>query len=256
MTPFTDYAAIYDFIGQAVFSEQLAAQVLDWVGEQGWRDRPYAGQRVLDLACGTGAAALVFAAAGCTVVGVDHSAEMLEQARRKAERHGGDIQFIRQDMRQLTVPADNGSEGAVYQPQSFDFITCFDGLDHLSESDDLQRVCAGVAELLRPGGYFIFDMATETAFNTWFDRDLVVYDDPDYMVYHRLDYDPRHRRGTRRVVWFTREIERWWRSEELHILRNWSDVAVQAVLHSASLEVLTRMEQGERAIWFVRRGQS
>ena len=47
--------------------------------------------RVLDLACGTGEAALVFAAAGCEVAGVDQSAAMLEIARGKARDAGYDV---------------------------------------------------------------------------------------------------------------------------------------------------------------------
>jgi ubiquinone/menaquinone biosynthesis C-methylase UbiE len=54
-----------------------------------------AGQRVLDLACGTGTLAvwLKQAAPGAVVVGIDGDATMLERARRKAAQAGADIRF-------------------------------------------------------------------------------------------------------------------------------------------------------------------
>ena len=42
---------------------------------------PRAGERILDLGCGTGHLSAAIAAVGAMVVGLDQSAEMLEQAR-------------------------------------------------------------------------------------------------------------------------------------------------------------------------------
>ena len=72
---YDSYAAIYDLAGQGRFGEQMARWVLRWLSERDKRPG-----RVLDLACGTGAAALVFAQAGCEIVGVDSSAAMLDTA--------------------------------------------------------------------------------------------------------------------------------------------------------------------------------
>lgn len=53
------------------------------------REVPTAG-RALDLACGSGAAAVWLAQRGLTVWGVDVSAVAIEQARESARRHGVD----------------------------------------------------------------------------------------------------------------------------------------------------------------------
>src|SRR6476660_2345633 len=90
------YAPIYDAIGQGQFSARMAAWALAWLADQGIRPA-----RVLDLACGTGEAALAFVAAGCEVVGLDCSAAMLQIARGKARGAGYDISFVCGDMRQL-----------------------------------------------------------------------------------------------------------------------------------------------------------
>src|SRR5262249_42676426 len=60
-------------------------------------------ERVLDLACGTGVAALVFAEAGKRVVGIDRSAAMLMIARGKARDAGHDLSFVLGDIRKLTT---------------------------------------------------------------------------------------------------------------------------------------------------------
>lgn len=52
------------------------------------------GQRVLDLATGTGALALPFAAAGCRVTGIDFAEAQVDAARGLAREAGLDIDFF------------------------------------------------------------------------------------------------------------------------------------------------------------------
>lgn len=54
-----------------------------------WQEGDLAGRRVLDVGCGTGLLAAELAARGAKVWGVDRSAEMLEQARRRLGRSVG-----------------------------------------------------------------------------------------------------------------------------------------------------------------------
>jgi 2-polyprenyl-3-methyl-5-hydroxy-6-metoxy-1,4-benzoquinol methylase len=46
------------------------------------------GQKVLDIACGSGAAALVASRRYCEVTGIDYVPELLERARKRAEVSG------------------------------------------------------------------------------------------------------------------------------------------------------------------------
>jgi SAM-dependent methyltransferase len=59
------------------------------------------GERLLELACGTGGHALELAKAGFLVTGVDRSAAMLGEARRKAAERGVSVDFLRQDLGDL-----------------------------------------------------------------------------------------------------------------------------------------------------------
>src|SRR6266700_8316680 len=53
--------------------------------------------RVLDLGCGTGEHALLAAQLGHDAVGIDQSAQAIEQATRKARDRGLEARFVRHD---------------------------------------------------------------------------------------------------------------------------------------------------------------
>jgi SAM-dependent methyltransferase len=63
-----------------------------------------AGERVLDVACGSGNAALAAARRCCRVVGVGDVPELLERARRRAEAEGLAVTFLDGDAGDLPFP--------------------------------------------------------------------------------------------------------------------------------------------------------
>ncbi|HEV2753630.1 MAG TPA: methyltransferase domain-containing protein [Solirubrobacteraceae bacterium] len=69
---------------------------------------PAEGERVLDVGCGTGNAALAAARAGAAVVGVDPARRLLEAARARAEREGfAGAEFVEGDA--LALPVEDGA---------------------------------------------------------------------------------------------------------------------------------------------------
>ncbi len=79
-------------------------------------------RRILDMATGTGRAALALAKRGALVTGVDASAEMLAVARRRAAESG------------LSVDFDEGDAHAlIYPSQSFDAVVCLRMLMHVPD---------------------------------------------------------------------------------------------------------------------------
>jgi SAM-dependent methyltransferase len=69
-------------------------------------------------------------------------------------------------------------------PGPFDVITSFDVIEHIESLDD---VAAGIGNILKPGGLFVFVVPT--------------YDGPLGPVVHRLDRDPTHIHKTHRRFW-------------------------------------------------------
>ncbi len=65
------------------------------------RASPRAGQRVLDVACGTGVVAVTAARLGARVTGLDLTPELLERARENARIAGVEIEWHQGDVEQL-----------------------------------------------------------------------------------------------------------------------------------------------------------
>lgn len=110
--------------------------------------RDPAGLAVLDVGCGGGLLAEEFAALGCRVTGVDQSVPTLDAARAHAAHGGFDIGYVEGDAARL--PFAGGQ---------FDVVCCCDVLEHV---DDVGRVLADIARVLRPGGVFFFDTINRT----------------------------------------------------------------------------------------------
>ena len=96
-----------------------------------------AGERVLDLATGTGEAAVRAASRGAIVTGIDVAEPMVVKARRRAEEEGRPIAFDLGDIEYL--PYDDGS---------FDVVLSNFGLIF---APDHANVAAELARVTRPG---------------------------------------------------------------------------------------------------------
>ncbi len=69
------------------------------------------GERVLDLGCGTGNAALLAADQGARVTGVDPALRLLDVARNRAAHHGKQIEFVLGDA--ASMPVEDASVDVV-----------------------------------------------------------------------------------------------------------------------------------------------
>jgi SAM-dependent methyltransferase len=105
------------------------------------------GTRLLDLCCGVGRHSLLLAKRGVEVTGVDYSIPYLLEARRKAREMGLNIDFQREDMRNLRFR--DRFDAAINLFTSFGY---FD-----KQADNLQAL-KGVARALKPGGLFLLDV--------------------------------------------------------------------------------------------------
>lgn len=103
--------------------------------------------RLLDVACGTGELSVRFAKEGFQVTGVDLSEDMLAVAQGKAAANGIEIPFYQQNMAEL--------EGL----GQFDVVGIFcDSLNYLETEEQVKDTFLHVAEHLKSGGLFIFDV--------------------------------------------------------------------------------------------------
>src|SRR5215218_1548931 len=85
----------YHMIGtQILIVSELLIEALD----------VHSTERVLDVATGSGNAALAAARRGCTVVGLDYVPALLERARRRADAEGVEATWVEGDAEGLPYP--------------------------------------------------------------------------------------------------------------------------------------------------------
>jgi SAM-dependent methyltransferase len=132
-----DYSVI---AGRIVLVSELLADAADL----------HAGWRVLDVATGTGNAAIAAARLGCDAVGIDYVPELLEQGRRRADAEGLEVELLEGDAEEL--PFADGSFNAVTSVFGSMFAP-----DHQKTADELLRVTV-------PGGTIALASWTPTGF--------------------------------------------------------------------------------------------
>lgn len=134
---FSTIADRYDFI--TVF--------LSYGQDARWKRRlvgmaePFAGARVLDLACGTGDIALALAARGADVTGLDVTPRMLRIASARKVRQPGAARFVTGDM--MALP---------FEDARFDVVTVGYGLRNVPE---LAPAIREIRRVLKPGGLLL-----------------------------------------------------------------------------------------------------
>ena len=102
---------------------------------------PIAGERLLDVGCGTGNASLLAAERGAVVVGVDPAPRLLEVARKRAAEAGHSIEFSVGEAAVLPVPA-----------ASFDVVVSVFAAVFAPDAD---AALAGMTAALAPGGRIV-----------------------------------------------------------------------------------------------------
>lgn len=140
----TDFAA-FDLLAETydqVFTRTVIGRAQR---EAVWRDMDqcfHAGQRVLEINCGTGADAIHLAQRGVEVVACDASMEMIHVARRRAEKTGMQqwIEFIALKTENIFMLGKN-----------FHFDGLVSNFGGLNCSQDISNIAYDLAPLLRPG---------------------------------------------------------------------------------------------------------
>ena len=123
---------LYKWIGTLNFIRQIEWRImLEWLDSK-------EGERILDVACGGGALSLKIAERGCKVHGIDISEDVINSAKRLAERE------------KIACEFEVGSaEDLPYPEGYFDKVVCSSSLEHFK--DDIKAL-RGMNRVLKPNG--------------------------------------------------------------------------------------------------------
>ncbi len=136
-----------------------------WARESIRRAKPKAGEQILDLACGTGVVSRQLAGipqSQLSIIGVDHSDQMLGVARSVAKKEGLEIEWIEADAADL--PFSDGIFDLAFCQQALQFFP-----DRAAALQELHRV-------LKPGGRAVFCVQRELAVNPMLRAQAAAFD--------------------------------------------------------------------------------
>jgi SAM-dependent methyltransferase len=120
--------------------DKVAQRILDVGRDLVERVDIQPGERVLDVACGTGNATIPAAQRGAETTGLDITPELLEDARRNAAEAGVEIEWVEGDAEDL--PFEDGS---------FDVVLSTFGCMF---APDQRTTAREIARVIKPGGRF------------------------------------------------------------------------------------------------------
>lgn len=210
-----DYLRLYQF------PEERTAPEVAFLGRELGTRIPANGQ-VLDLACGQGRHAVPLAQHGFHVTGLDYQQHLLDAAARRAREQGVTLALVRGDMRQL--PCVDMAFDAV--------MNLFTAFGYFSDAENA-GVLREVARVLRPGGWFIIDVANRDALirhaqpRSW--KRL-----PDgTLVVSEWDWDPSAGRYTHRQLLIDEHGQRSFH----HSVRVYTCTELTEMLHQCGLIV-------------------
>ncbi|MDU3828433.1 MAG: class I SAM-dependent methyltransferase, partial [Peptostreptococcus sp.] len=144
MDQYGNFAYIYDQLMDDVDYEAWVEHIEKLIAISGANVK-----NILELACGTGNITLPLARKEYDIAGLDISEEMLDVAREKSELENIPLVLLQQDMTQLD-----------FDLYDLDCILCAcDGINYITDLEDVKNLFGKVYELLKKEGIFIFDIS-------------------------------------------------------------------------------------------------
>lgn len=131
------------------------------------------GANILDVGCGTGKTTLQLYKAGYNLIALDSSPNMLEVAAQRFADAGAKVQIINQDMREINLH------------RKVDAVVCInDGINYLTECQDVLKAFDAIYSVLIDGGVFLFDISSAHKLKSMHGKSYFEEDDDGLYIWH------------------------------------------------------------------------
>jgi SAM-dependent methyltransferase len=195
------------------------------------------GNRLLDVACGTGKSFIPMLSRGWEVTASDISPAMIALARAKV---GDAVDLSVADMRELPYFG------------KFDLVWCLDdAINYLLSGAELERALDGMRRNLGREGLLMFDVNAMIAYRTFFAEEVVVERDGRRLVWKGRsspDVGPGAISEASFEAWPLEGEGGPLIEPEMHRQRHFPEAEIQAKLEAVGLECLEVFGHGEDAV--------
>ena len=134
------------------------------------------GGPILELACGTGRITIPIAKKGISIVGLDFSVKMLEQAKRNSKENNVEIEWIEADMTNFSL---NRKFSIIIMPGA--------AMNWVLENKGIENCLSCIKDHLKQDGIFIFNV---------FNPNLEIITRDPSKKYDKYDYSDPDGKGT------------------------------------------------------------
>ena len=197
-----------------------------------------AGNRILDVGCGSGLLARHLLAEGFVVHGIDASPAMIALARE----HAPDARF---EVLPLPTLRATGERGGL--PEAHAIVSTGHVLNYLDTRDDIARALAELALAVRPEGVLALDLVTER-FCEMRESDAVhAKVEDDWTVITRFSR-PAPYRFDRAITVFRRAGAHWRRSDEHHRNLTFDAEDARSILRGCGIDARIRASFGTETL--------
>lgn len=206
-------------------------------------------ESLIELGCGTGAFSFAFSKHyQGRYLATDGSIEMLAVAEEKGQEKPGNVEFEYLRFENLD------------HAEAFDAaILLYDGLNYLTDVEQIESLLSSIQTILRPGGIFIFDQATRvnsSNHQAFFEESGTC---KAFSYVRRSSYDPdshlhetTFELDTGAARFLERHVQRAYLFSEIKEVLNASSLTVEAAYSDFSF--MFADDSAERIHWVVRNG--
>lgn len=191
-------AKVYDYFMHDVDYKAWAEYLHDFL-------RQYNVKKILEVSCGTGSITRHLYNFGYEIIASDISTEMLKMAKQSAKEYANDIQFIRQDMRNIEVG------------NRVDAIVCAcDGVNYIN-ADGLSQFAVSAFHGLKDGGVLLFDISSRYKLKDIMDEQVFFDDAEESACIWQNTFDDEHNALLLDITLFIKRGKLFERYSEQHI---------------------------------------